>query len=74
MGQISKKLARRFTKWSGQFRQVARTVPVPKDVRDVETLVKDGHDPTSCRLHLGPEYHFRICGMRIGTSRTGALL
>ena len=45
MGQISKKLARRFTKWSGQFRQAARTVPIPKDVRDVETLVKDGLDP-----------------------------
>jgi hypothetical protein len=45
MGQISKKLARRFTKWSGQFRQAAKTVPIPKDVRDVETLVKDGHDP-----------------------------
>ena len=45
MGQISKKLARRFTKWSGQFRQTAKTIHVPKDVRDVETLVKDGHDP-----------------------------
>ena len=45
MGQISKKLARRFTKWSGQFRQAARTVPIPKDVRDVEALVKDGLDP-----------------------------
>ena len=45
MGPISKKLARRFTKWSDQFWQEARTVPVPKDVRDVETLVKDGHDP-----------------------------
>ena len=45
MGQISKKLAGRFTKWSGRFRQEARTVPVPKDVRDIETLVKDGHDP-----------------------------
>ncbi len=45
MGQISKKLARHFTKWSGRFRQGARTVPIPKDVRDVETLVKDGHDP-----------------------------
>ncbi len=45
MGQISKKLARRFTKWSGRFRQAAKTVPIPEDVRDVETLVKDGHDP-----------------------------
>ena len=45
MGPISKKLARRFTKWSDQFRQEARTVHIPKDVRDVETLVKDGHDP-----------------------------
>ena len=45
MGQISKKLARRFTKWSGQFRQTAKNIHVPKDVRDVETLVKDGHDP-----------------------------
>jgi hypothetical protein len=45
MGQISKKLLRRFTRWSGRFRQSARTVPIPKDVRDVETLVKDGYDP-----------------------------
>ena len=45
MGPISKKLARRFTKWSDQFWQEARTVHIPKDVRDVETLVKDGHDP-----------------------------
>ncbi len=45
MGQISKKLARRFTRWSGQFRQQAKTIPIPKDVHDVETLVKDGHDP-----------------------------
>jgi len=45
MGQISKKLARRFAKWSGRFRQAARTVPIPKDVRDVGTLVKDGLDP-----------------------------
>jgi hypothetical protein len=45
MGPISKKLARRFAKWSDQFWQEARTVHIPKDVRDVETLVKDGHDP-----------------------------
>jgi len=45
MGQISKKLARRFTRWSGRFRQEARTLPIPKDVRDVEALVRDGHDP-----------------------------
>ena len=45
MGQIGKKLARRFTRWSGQFRHGAKTVPIPKDVRDVERLVKDGHDP-----------------------------
>lgn len=45
MSQISKKLARRFTKWSRQFRQNAKTITIPKDVRDVEMLVKDGHDP-----------------------------
>ena len=45
MGQISEKLARRFNKWRGQFRRQARTVHIPRDVRDVETLVKDGHDP-----------------------------
>lgn len=45
MGQVSKALARRFTKWSGRFRQSASTVPIPQDVHDVETLVKDGHDP-----------------------------
>lgn len=45
MGPISKKLGRRFAKWSRQFRQSAKTVPIPKDVRDVGTLVKDGHDP-----------------------------
>ena len=45
MGPISKKLARRFTKWSGRFRKGTRTVPIPKDVRDVERLVKDGYDP-----------------------------
>ncbi len=42
MSQISKKLARRFNKWSGQFRQSAKTVPIPKNVRDIEMLVKDG--------------------------------
>jgi hypothetical protein len=45
MGPISKKLASRFTKWIPQFRQTARTVHIPKDVRDVKTLVKKGHDP-----------------------------
>ena len=45
MGQISKKLARRFTRWSGRFRQGARTISIPKDVHDVEALVKDGFDP-----------------------------
>jgi len=55
MGPISKKLARRFAKWSGQFRQSARNRPIPKDVRDVGSLVKDGHDPLhavyiSCRI------------------------
>ncbi len=45
MGQISQKLTRRFAKWSGQFRQAVRTGSVPKDVRDVETLVKKGHAP-----------------------------
>ncbi len=45
MGQISKKLTRRFTKWSGRFRQSAKSIPVAKNVRDVETLVKKGHDP-----------------------------
>ncbi len=53
MGQISKKLARRFTKWSGRFRQEARTIPIPKDVHDVETLVKDGHDPWGRPLPRG---------------------
>lgn len=45
MGQISEKLARRFNKWSSRFRQEARAVPIPKDVRDVETLVTEGYDP-----------------------------
>ncbi len=45
MGQISKKLTRRFTKWSGRFRQSTKNIPAAKDVRDVETLVKKGHDP-----------------------------
>jgi len=45
MGSISKKLGRRFSKWSGQFRRSVKTVLIPKDVRDVGTLVKDGHDP-----------------------------
>ncbi|MCU0875884.1 MAG: hypothetical protein MUE50_26430, partial [Pirellulaceae bacterium] len=45
MGSVSKKLGRRFTKWSGQFRRSVKTVLIPKDVRDVETLVKDGYDP-----------------------------
>ncbi|MHB8898047.1 MAG: hypothetical protein ACYC6Y_04815 [Thermoguttaceae bacterium] len=45
MGPISKRVARRFAKWSGHFRQEAKTIPIPKDVRDVGTLVKDGHDP-----------------------------
>jgi len=45
MGSISEKIARRFDKWSKRFRREAKTVPIPKDVRDVETLVRDGYDP-----------------------------
>ena len=45
MGQISKKLNHRLAKWSGRFRQSAKDVPAAADVRDVETLVKKGHDP-----------------------------
>ena len=30
----------------------ARTVPIPKDVRDVETLVKDGLDPTVIAVYI----------------------
>jgi hypothetical protein len=45
MGPISEKLARRFDKWSKRFRREAKTIPIPKDVRDVQTLVRDGYDP-----------------------------
>lgn len=45
MGPISKKLGRRFTKWSGQFRQRAKSIHIPKDLHDVQSLVNGGHDP-----------------------------
>jgi hypothetical protein len=45
MGPISEKLARRFDKWSKRFQRQVKTVPIPKDVRDVKTLVRDGYDP-----------------------------
>jgi len=45
MGQISKKLARRFGRWGGRFRQAARTIPIPEDMQDVATLVDDDLDP-----------------------------
>jgi len=45
MGPISKKLARRFSKWSRRFRQSVRTLRIPKNVHDVKTLVGDGYDP-----------------------------
>lgn len=45
MGHISERLDRRFAKWSRQFQRTARTVSIPNDVRDVETLVSQGYDP-----------------------------
>lgn len=45
MGLISEKLARRFDKWGRRFRREAKTIPIPKDVRDVGTLVRAGYDP-----------------------------
>lgn len=49
MGQISKKLVRRFTRWAGRLQQEMRkaedSIHIPKDVHDVETLLKDGYDP-----------------------------
>ncbi len=45
MGPIGEKLARRFDKWSKRFWREAKTIPVPKDVHDVETLVQSGYDP-----------------------------
>ena len=48
MGPISKKLTGRFSKWGEQLQQEFRKVEpidIPKDVHDVQTLVKDGHDP-----------------------------
>ena len=49
MGRISKKLGARFTVWAGQYRQqmgkLKKSVPIPKDVHDVQSLVSQGHDP-----------------------------
>lgn len=45
MGQISKKLIRRFNRWSGRFRQGVKTAPIPEDVHDTKQLVEKGHDP-----------------------------
>jgi hypothetical protein len=49
MGRISKKLEARFTVWAGQYRQqigkLKKSVPIPKDVHDVQSLVSQGHDP-----------------------------
>ena len=49
MGRISKKLGARFKVWAGQYRQemgkLKKSVPIPKDVHDVQSLVAQGHDP-----------------------------
>ena len=49
MGRISKKLGARFNVWARQYhKQMAKlkkSFPVPKDVRDVESLVAQGFDP-----------------------------
>ena len=49
MGRISKKLGARFKVWARQYRQeigkLKKSVPIPKDVHDVQSLVKRGHDP-----------------------------
>jgi hypothetical protein len=45
MGPISEQFARRIDKWSKRFQREAKTIPIPKDVHDVETLVKGGYDP-----------------------------
>ena len=49
MGRVSKKLGSRFTVWAGQYRQqmgkLKKSVPIPKDVHDVQSLVSQGHDP-----------------------------
>jgi hypothetical protein len=49
MGRIGTKLKARFKSWSRQYRQgireLSRSLPLPKDVHDVQSLVKRGHDP-----------------------------
>jgi hypothetical protein len=57
MGQISKKLRGRFAKFAGRVkRRIAQEVEpihLPQGVKDILTLVKDGHDPIhSVYIHV----------------------
>ena len=49
MGQVSKKLRSRFGKVAAkvkrQMEQEVGPAPLPKGVKDLPTLVKEGHDP-----------------------------
>ncbi|MGO9109672.1 MAG: hypothetical protein ACLP9L_10600 [Thermoguttaceae bacterium] len=49
MGRISKKLGARFKVWASQYRQqmgkLKKSVPIPKDVHDVKSMVAQGYDP-----------------------------
>ncbi len=49
MGQVSQKLRKRFSRWSGRFRQqIGQTslqASTPIGVHDIKKLVKDGYDP-----------------------------
>ena len=57
MGQVSEKLRSRFAKLAGRVkRQIKKELPplrLPKDVKDVPALVKEGHDPIhSVYIHV----------------------
>ncbi len=49
MGRISEKLGAKLKIWAGQYRQemgrLKKSLPVPKDVHDVQSLVTQGYDP-----------------------------
>ena len=49
MGRISKKLGTRFKVWASQYRQqlakLKKSLPLPKGVHDVQSLVTQGYDP-----------------------------
>ena len=78
MGKISKKLKANFKTWASQFRQEMgkpkKSVPIPKDVHDVKSLVDAGIRSAPCGLHRRAEHHVGLCRVRVRSARIEGVL